>query len=119
MRAWAVKLALHRFTLHQVDDIVQYNSPRFEHATRQESQDVLAHVEYSLMSHIKDDSLDQRPQRQTGTRREHDARNPGEAALTWAPMVATKAESNTYASLTYLTADFYLLQSCRTHDRRG
>lgn len=85
MRAWAVK---HHFTLHQVDDIVQYSPPRFEHATRQESQDVLAHVEYSLMSHIKDDSLDQRPHRQTGTGREQDARNPGEAVslnLTWSP----------------------------------
>ena len=38
----------------QVNDIVQYTPPRIEHATR---QDVLAHVEYSLWSHIKDDTL--------------------------------------------------------------
>ena len=38
----------------QVDEIVQYSPPRIEHTTR---QDVLAHVEYSLMSHMKDDTL--------------------------------------------------------------
>ena len=38
----------------QVNDIVQYSPPRIEHTTR---QDVLAYVEYSLMSHMKDDTL--------------------------------------------------------------
>ena len=38
----------------QVHDIVQYTPPRVEYAT---DQDVLAHVEYSLNSHIKDDTL--------------------------------------------------------------
>ena len=38
----------------QVDEIVQYTPPRIEHTTR---QDVLAHVEYSLKSHLKDDTL--------------------------------------------------------------
>ena len=38
----------------QVNEIVQYTPPRIEHTTR---QDVLAHVESSLKSHIKDDAL--------------------------------------------------------------
>ena len=39
----------------QVNDIIQYTPPRIEHATR---PDVLAHVEYSLKSHITDDTVD-------------------------------------------------------------
>ena len=38
----------------QVNDIVQYTPPLIKHATH---QDVLAHVEYILRSHIKDDTL--------------------------------------------------------------
>ena len=38
----------------QVNEIVQYTPPHIEHTTR---QDVLAHVEYSLKSHITDDTL--------------------------------------------------------------
>ena len=39
----------------QVNDIVQYTPPRIEHATH---QDVLAHVEYTLKSHVKDDTVE-------------------------------------------------------------
>jgi hypothetical protein len=38
----------------QVNEIVQYTPPRIEHAR----QDVLAHVEFSLRSNIKDENLD-------------------------------------------------------------
>ena len=38
----------------QVNELDQYTPPRIEHTTR---QDVLAHVEYSLKSHMKDDTL--------------------------------------------------------------
>ena len=104
----------------QVNELDQCTPPRIEHTTR---QDVLAHVEYSLKSNMKDDTLTPSIN-DLGVKR----------ALEESKMLKTRErfrslmlhgrhhggnESNNYvnASPTYLTTDFYLSQSCETHGR--